>query len=65
MIRPKYNGRPMTLIKKYQNFALFKDEKTGIRIAFNYQDLKPKKTKQIIDNEELKQYRRKPGGTRH
>lgn len=64
MIRPKYNGRPMNLIKKYQNFALFVDEKTGIRMAFSYHDLQEKRTKQI-DNEELAQYRRKPGGARH
>lgn len=39
MIIPKYNGRPMKLVKKYKHFAMFKDEKTGIRQCYQYWDL--------------------------
>lgn len=39
MIIPKYNGRPMKLVKKYKHFAMFVDEKTGIRQCYQYWDL--------------------------
>lgn len=44
---PKYNGRPMKLVKKYKHFALFIDEKTGIRQCYQYWDL----THYYVNNE--------------
>ena len=59
MTIPKYNGRPMEIVKKYPSFILFKDVKTGIRMAFSYFELNLEKTKQLRE-EILKQYRRTP-----
>ncbi len=36
---PKMFGRPMKIVKKYKNFVLFIDEKTGIRECYQYYDL--------------------------
>ncbi len=36
---PKMFGRPMKLVKKYPRFALYVDEKTGIKQSFQYWDL--------------------------
>jgi len=36
---PMMFGRPMKLVKKYPRFALYVDEKTGIRESFQYWDL--------------------------
>lgn len=40
MKNPVMFGRPMKLIKKYKSFALYMDEKTGIKQSFLYHDLK-------------------------
>lgn len=40
MKNPIMFGRQMKLIKKYKSFALYMDEKTGIKQSFLYHDLK-------------------------
>lgn len=54
---PTWHGRPMKLIKKYTNHVLFEDEKTGIKLSFNYYQLGMKHTNQI-EEAELKQYKK-------
>lgn len=39
IIIPKYNGRPMKLVKKYKHFAMFIDKKTGVKQCYQYWDL--------------------------
>ena len=49
----------MREVKRYSNFILFEDEKTGVKTAFNYYELQLKRTEQT-DDKTLKQHRRKP-----
>lgn len=58
---PTYNGRKMELIKAYPNFILFQDKKTKVNMCFSYNEL-TKNNEEILTEEELKQYRRRPGG---
>lgn len=49
MIIPKYKGRILQEAKRYNNFILFEDPKTKIKICYTYEQLdrkqdKPKKT---------------------
>lgn len=39
MIKPMYHSRPMEEIKKYPNFILFRDSKTGVKQSFTYEQL--------------------------
>ena len=39
MIKPMYHSRPMEGIKKYPNFILFRDPKTGVKQSFTYEQL--------------------------
>lgn len=36
---PRYNNRKMQEVKKYPNFILFEDRKTGIKQCFSYEQL--------------------------
>lgn len=35
MRTPTFHGRPMKMVKKYENFILFMDEKTGVKECYS------------------------------